>query len=239
MFDLLATATLTMAAATVVASYTLAFATSTRERALIAVAMTTWFGVVLWLGATDVLRQALLLGLPGLAWAVAIPIASLSTALLMTREGRRRVAEAPLPPLVGVHAVRVLGIWFVLLLAAGRLPAPFAPVAGWGDILAGVLALPTAALVLRSPEGSRARVLLWNVIGAVDLVAAVSLGLTSLPGPTRIFMDAPGSGAMNDLPWFIIPGFLVPTLLTVHVIVFYKLRAQLPVAGTLHTRTAR
>ena len=53
----------------------------------------------------------------------------------------------PLPALVAAHAVRVLGIFFLILHAQGRLPAPFAPTAGWGDIVIGATALPVAWLV--------------------------------------------------------------------------------------------
>ncbi|MBB5696545.1 hypothetical protein [Muricoccus pecuniae] len=232
MFDLLAAATLCGAAAWVTAAYSLALATSAPGRFLIAASMTLWLGGVLWLGATRVLLDAFWLGLPGLAWAVAVPIAVLVTWLLGTQDGRRRVARAPLPALVAVQSVRVLGIWFVVLHAAGRLPAPFAPVAGWGDILAGVLAVPAAWLALRRPDRGRGAILTWNVIGAVDLIAAVSLGLTSLPGPLRVFMGEPGSGPMNVLPWIVIPGFLVPSLLTLHFVVFHRLRRKPPALGS-------
>jgi hypothetical protein len=64
--------------------------------------------------------------------AVLVPLAVLTYA--GPRAGTLR--EAPgailLPVLIGVHTVRLLGVFFVLLFSAGRLPAPFAPVAGWG-----------------------------------------------------------------------------------------------------------
>jgi hypothetical protein len=42
--------------------------------------------------------------------------------------------DTPLAVLVAIHAGRVLGVFFLLLLAAGRLPPTFAMVAGWGDL---------------------------------------------------------------------------------------------------------
>lgn len=224
MFDLIAAITLSIAAASVIATYSLSFASSVLGRSGIAVTMTLWFAGVLGLGATGVLLDMRWLGIPGLAFAVGIPMALLLGVLLMTRSCRRRVRTAPLPALVAVHALRVLGVWFVLLHAADRLPAPFAPVAGWGDILAGVLALPVAWLAARQPGKSRPISLGWNIIGAIDLVAAVTLGLLSLPGPLRVFMNTPDSGPMNVLPWLLIPGFLVPSLLTLHVVVFFRLQ---------------
>ena len=88
----------------------------------------------------------------------------------------------PLWLLVGVHTVRLLGITFVILYAANRLPAPFAPVAGWGDIFVGATALPVAWLAYRQPANSRPIIWIWNLIGLVDLIAAVGLGVISSPG---------------------------------------------------------
>jgi hypothetical protein len=46
--------------------------------------------------------------------------------------------------LVGVNTVRLLGLFFILLYAAGRLSPPFALVAGWGDVAIGLAAVPVA-----------------------------------------------------------------------------------------------
>lgn len=210
----------------VAATYGLVFGQNVRERAAIVGVFFAWFGGVLWLGAAGDLADTFWLGVPALAFVVGVPLVVLSTVLLSTASGRRRVKAASMAGLIGIQSIRVLGFWFVHLYAAERLPAPFAPLAGWGDILAGVLAVPVAWIALRSPGRSKGVILGWNVIGAVDFVAAVSTGLMSLPGPTRVLMDEPGSAIMNDLPWIIIPGFLVPSLLTLHAVVFYKLSAM-------------
>jgi hypothetical protein len=109
--------------------------------------------------------------------------------------------------LVGVHTVRLLGITFVILYAANRLPAPFAPVAGWGDIFVGATALPVAWLAYRRPANSRPIIWIWNLIGLVDLIAAVGLGVISSPGPQRLIFAEPSSAIMATLPWLLIPGF--------------------------------
>jgi hypothetical protein len=122
---------------------------------------------------------------------------------------------------VGIQAIRVLGVSFVLLHAAGRLPGPFAPVAGWGDIAIGATALPVAWWLTR---GLKTNALVWwNALGLLDLVVAVGLGAVSSPGPIRVFTDDPGSEIMTTLPWIIIPCFLVPALTFVHLAVFWRL----------------
>jgi hypothetical protein len=104
---------------------------------------------------------------------------------------RRALAAIPLPALIGVHGTRLLGFLFLLLLAAGRLSAPFAPRAGWGDILAGSTAVPVAWALASRLTGARWLVLLWNSVGLLDLVDAAFLGVTSAPGsPLQLFFVA-------------------------------------------------
>jgi hypothetical protein len=141
---------------------------------------------------------------------------------------RSALMSIPLPALIGLNAGRILGIFFIMLYAAGRLPAPFAPVAGWGDVAVGALAIPLAALAAAGavrPQWLR----IWNALGALDLVTAVSLGLLSAPGtPFQVFRDEPGTTAMGLLPWIMIPAILVPIYLVVHVTIAAKIRSHSP-----------
>ena len=66
----------------------------------------------------------------------------------------------------------------------------------------------------------------WNLFGLADLIAAVTLGVLSSPGPLRRIFAEPGAGLMTSLPWLLIPGFLVPLLITVHLAIFYRLARQ-------------
>jgi hypothetical protein len=61
----------------------------------------------------------------------------------------------------------------------------------------------------------------------LDLVVAVSLGLTSSNGfPLRLIHGGAGSAAITTLPWSLVPLVLVPTFLIGHGIVFAHVRAQ-------------
>jgi hypothetical protein len=64
---------------------------------------------------------------------------------------------------------------------------------------------------------------LWNAIGISDLVAAIALGTLSAPGPLQMFAAPPTSAIMTALPWLIVPGFIVPSLVFIHVVIFYRL----------------
>jgi hypothetical protein len=128
----------------------------------------------------------------------------------------------------------------VLLYAAKRLPAPFAPVAGWGDIAVGLLAIPLALMLARGGDTvPRGLVALWNALGLLDLVAAVTLGATSSPGPIQLFHVQPSSGIMSTLPWILIPCFLVPSLAFIHLCTFYRLRMLAPAKGSERLHSAR
>ena len=69
----------------------------------------------------------------------------------------------------------------------------------------------------------RALALLWNTIGIADLIAAIALGALSAPGPLQVFVGPPTSAIMTTLPWLIIPGFIVPSLIFIHVVIYYRL----------------
>ncbi|MGL4404595.1 MAG: hypothetical protein ACRCT6_02475, partial [Notoacmeibacter sp.] len=101
---------------------------------------------------------------------------------------------------------------------------PFAFYAGWGDILAALLAIPAALIAWRAKEGWERWVLVWNVLGFTDFMFAVSLGVTSTAGsPLQLFFEAPGTGILGDLPWRFIPSYFVPLYIMIHVALFIRL----------------
>ena len=154
MFDILSTAELTIGAAIVVGFLTLAMAQTARGRLAALLALGAWFGLVLAIGATGALSPALG-GAPALGLMVALPLAALVGAYFVLPSVRNAMAQTPLPALVALHAIRLLGFTFLVLYASGRLPAPFAPSAGWGDMFVGATALPVAWAAARF--GARAR----------------------------------------------------------------------------------
>jgi hypothetical protein len=222
--DLIGSVELTASAAIVIAALSIGFGLNPVTRLRAAVGLSLWFILVVILAATRALFYEHGLGAPGLGIAVALPIVVLCFVVARVRSLREGFRRVPLWLLVGVHTVRLLGITFVILYAANRLPAPFAPVAGWGDIFVGATALPVARLAYRRPANSRPIVWIWNLIGLVDLIAAVGLGVISSPGPQRLIFAEPSSAIMATLPWLLIPGFLVPLLFAVHIGIFIRLR---------------
>lgn len=137
--------------------------------------------------------------------------------------------SVPMPALVGLNATRLGGVFFLILAADGRLSAPFAPVAGLGDMLVAALAIPLAAVLAVGAGESTAWLGIWNALGVLDLIVAVSLGVLSSPGtPLRVFTEDPGTVAMTGLPWIMVPAILVPLFLFIHFVILAKVRSLRP-----------
>ena len=157
---------------------------------------------------------------PAVAFAFAIPVIAGLVAWFASPTFRNGLASVPTAALVGVNAFRVLGFFFLILSADGRLPAPFAPSAGWGDVITGLLAIPLAVMAARDLLPNRL-LGLWNAFGALDLLVAVGLGILSAPGtPYQLFgLAGPNTGPLGELPWVLIPTLLVPFYLLTHLVI--------------------
>ncbi|MGH6922174.1 MAG: hypothetical protein ACRED5_00245 [Propylenella sp.] len=233
--DLLIAIGLTAAAAVVIGALSASVPAPARTRIGFAAVLAAWFSVAVFLGATGVLAPEHL-GTPAVGAAVALPIVAIAWLASRWPVLRNALLGIPVPVLIGVNTVRMLGFFFVALYAQGRLPEPFAPIAGWGDIAIGLTALPVAWLVARQAGAWRPTALSWNLLGLADLIVAVSLGVMSAPdSPFRVFTEGPSTSAMAALPMFIVPGFLVPLLVLTHLAVFYRLSAPAQANETLRT----
>jgi hypothetical protein len=87
------------------------------------------------------------------------------------------------------------------------LPSQFAYPAAFGDLLTAVLAFVSIFLVLRNSIYARTLVWVFNVVGTLDLLDAITLA-TVYGAP--VFMG----------PAYWIPAFWVPALLVTHYITF-------------------
>src|SRR5258707_12631000 len=167
-FNLHSAVGITASATVLVATFVALFGSSLTQRISIGAAMTLWFTGVLWIGAPGNI------GTPLLGAAVLIPVAVLSVIGFGSSVGRGRLQSAPLPALIALNAIRLLGVLFVLVYAAKRLPAPFAPVAGWGDIAIGATALPIALWAATKPDSARGAARFWQRLDIADIVTTVN-----------------------------------------------------------------
>jgi hypothetical protein len=138
---------------------------------------------------------------------------------------KQAVQSIPLAALIGVNSSRIAGVIFLLLWHAGRLSAPFALFAGWGDIITGVFAIPLSIMAATGRRPSKWAIWSWNKFGALELLNAITLGFLSVPNvPWRVFMATPGTDVLGTLPWIILPAILVPIYLMTHFAVWRRMK---------------
>ncbi len=184
-------------------------------RGLTVAALVVWFLLALGgslLGVFDSEpRPPLPLGL-----AAVVPVAVFAFCYGTSGRFRQFVSSLDLRVLTVAQTWRVGGIVFLLLYQQGALPGVFAIPAGWGDIAIGITA-PLVAWFWKPPFPSRAFVV-WNVLGSLDLVMAVTLGILASATPVGILAGDVTTRLMGQFPLSLIPTFFVPLLLILHLI---------------------
>src|SRR5580693_3396908 len=123
MLEVLSTIGLTASALLVIGFLAYAMAKTPRGRLTVAGVLTAWFALVVTIGASAVLDPVRGFGVPALGLTVGLPVAALVSAFFAFGPIRAALLATPLPALVAVNTVRILGVIFVALYAAGTLPA--------------------------------------------------------------------------------------------------------------------
>jgi hypothetical protein len=155
---------------------------------------------------------------PWFGLAIVTPIALFALWYVASPGFRQFVLTLNPRTLTMVQAWRFGGFVFLVLHAHGILPGIFALPAGWGDIAIGATA-PLVAMKLAHAE-RRKSFILWQILGLLDLVMAVSLGtLARIISPGGIT-----AGAMTVLPLSLVPTFAVPLLIILHIICIAQAR---------------
>lgn len=182
-----------------------------------------WVGLASGLGGAGDLVFSPDRPLPLLGLLFATPLLVVGLLAVAFQNVRSALMSIPMHVLIGLNAMRVLGVLFLLLAAVGRLSGPFPFSAGFGDIITGALAVPLALMAARS-TAPFAAITIWNLFGALDLFAAVGLGITSAAGsPLQLIHAGVGSEAMQLLPFCLVPTVLVPFYLITHAIIAAQL----------------
>ncbi|HYN15979.1 MAG TPA: hypothetical protein VES66_09355 [Terriglobales bacterium] len=194
--------------------------TSTRNYArIVGVILALWLAASITASALGVFasesKHSFHAPLP-LGLAVLIPLAVFFAWLAVSREFRQFALAVDVRTLTTIQAWRLGGFVFLVLYAHGILPGAFALPAGWGDMVIGATA-PLAARYLTRESGRRTGFIAWQVLGVLDLVMAVSLGVLN-SAPVRMFGQGVTTEAMSTLPLSVIPTFAVPLLMIFHLI---------------------
>ncbi len=198
-----------------------------RDRALAfwggALLFAAWFFASLWLSWLGFFRGSPS-SIPTIQYGVLIPII-VGVALFWWRPTVRRVIETvPQEWLVGVQVYRALGFIFLLLYAGGRLPGLFALPAGIGDVFVGLFAPIVGISYAGKRRNAAGFVRAWNLFGIADLITALTTGFLTSPSPIQKFaLDAPNR-LVTAFPLVMIPVFLVPLSILLHLASLWKLR---------------
>jgi hypothetical protein len=176
-----------------------------------------WLGLAILAGATGALIR---LPFPGPQLIIFTLFGATIGATLGIPAWRAWVQALPLRLLIGINALRFVGISFLVLAARGQLAPVFADRAGWGDIAVAIVALLLLAAGDPRTRLHRGIIHVWNAFGVLDLIVAVATATAvTLRG------SVPGIAPLLSLPLVVVPTFFVPLFVANHVIIFLGLRA--------------
>lgn len=186
--------------------------------------LAAWFGLVFFLGVNRAfVRASHLPPFPILVGAT-VPLIVFLAAYWGSGAFQKIVLGMDTRLLTAIQAWRAGGLGFLALSANGVLPDTFALPAGWGDIAIGVTAPWMALALIRRPAFASSHLFaVWNLLGILDLVVAVSAGALSsgfVPGLVGEVTTAP----MARLPLVLIPAFLVPLFIMLHLAALFQAR---------------
>ena len=183
-----------------------------------------WFLFSLALGLAGT-YQAGAERIPTIQYGIAIPILIGAWLIWRSPTVGRIIDAVPQPWLVGVQLYRALGVIFLILYATDQMPGLFAWPAGVGDIIVGLLAPLVALAYARDPNQNVSLVRAWNVFGILDLTVAVTTGF--ITSPSTLFTYTPPNELIGVFPLVLIPVYLVPLSVLLHLASLAKLRGRL------------
>jgi hypothetical protein len=188
-----------------------------RSKSLAAVVLAVWLVVVTLLGAGEAFVTPA--GTPPLLILIGAvaPVVVFLAGLRISSSLREFVLAADLRFMMAVQAWRFAGLGFLALYTYGVLPGSFAWPAGLGDIAIALTAPWMLSRLIRQPGFAAGRTFVaWNVLGILDLIVAIGTGAlasflaTGVPGEVS-------TTPMAQLPLVLIPAYLVPIFVMLHV----------------------
>jgi hypothetical protein len=205
-----------------------------RVGTLVGAGLAAWLVLTAALASVGAYRPASAEAIPPVGAVLIAGLVGLALAVTASPRLRRTLASPAMQAsLLGLQVWRIEGAVFLILLGLGQLPALFAAPAGVGDLLIGITAPWMARNVFARGSGSsaagrRGLAVAWNLFGLADLALAVFLGTTTNPGRLWLFVTAPTSEAMAGFPMAIIPTFLVPLSIGLHLVSLRYLVSRRP-----------
>lgn len=143
----------------------------------------------------------------------------------LTPLGRRITKATSLSAIAAFQIPRIMGGVFLIGWLGGSLPVEFALAAGLGDIWAGIAGWQASRALSAGAPNARALLFRANIIGMLDFVVAVGLGIMTSEGFAHVLAhDTPN--IVNDYPLALFPVYFVPIFLGFHLISISRMRAE-------------
>ena len=118
---------------------------------------------------------------------------------------------------VAIQAYRLVpGFFFLAEAARGAISGGFAIQAGVGDAAVGILAPWVASLLEKENPYARRIAFAWNVVGILDLVTAIVLGVLYSASPLGVLAGGLTSQELVQYPLCLIPAWVVPISFILH-----------------------
>lgn len=196
--------------------------TLSKPSLVIAGVLVAWFALVFVLGAAGAFVRPP--GTPPIPIGIGAtaPIIIFLAAFRMSRTFRDFVLTADLRLCTGIQAWRFAGLAFIALYAQGTLPGLFAWPAGLGDIAIGLTApWVTLALIRRESFRFSRLFLVWNLLGILDLIVAVTTGVLS-SGLAAATAEEITTAPMAQLPLVLVPAYFVPIFVMLHLAAIFQ-----------------
>jgi len=194
---------------------------NTRSRgSAVPIVLLAWFAGAASFAATIKLAS---LPKPVIPLFILTPVALVLLAYFRSATTRAVVDAIDLRWLIALHIVRApIGAAFLVYESRGELIKDFAFPAAAGDILAGVMAVAALLAVPMVTRGRYRLVRIWCIIGLLDMIMVVI-------SAQRVIFFRGGFDAMaafNEFPFPMLPLFLVPLIISSHVIILQRLRDE-------------
>ena len=169
---------------------------------------------------------------PPLAILLAVSLPPLVFALLYQTSGRFAAftLNLDLKLITSLQSFRVIGAMFLVLYAFRLLPGLFAFPAGLGDLAVGLAAPFLALRIARGAAGWQRQTYWFNVLGLLDFAVAIGTGVLTSDTSLGVFADhtLPARANLAAFPLSLVPTFLVPFYIILHVISLLQLAQRRP-----------
>ncbi len=143
--------------------------------------------------------------------------------LIFSNRGQQIADQSTLWVLAGVQSFRIILELLLHALYGERLIPKLMTYEGNNlDIVYGASALLVAWLSFRAEKRIQKLVRIWNVIGIVFVCIATGIGIFSVPTFFQLFTEEPANRAVGMFPFTLIPAWLVPLALSLHVLSLRK-----------------